>query len=256
MASKSEIDILTSFDSTRPQTAAEIIKATGLPRSTAFRALRLLVDARFLEQRRDGGKYVLGPRMLQLGLTAREQLAPQETLAPPLFGLSSMTQETVTFSLVDAPWRLCVFVLDAPSELRSVAQVGSRYALHLGAGSQVLLANLPEQVAVEALRFHGVPEHELPARLATLADIRTAGAATSTGERVIGASSVAAAVYTGDNLLGSVAVAGPTERVAPRLDQFRAAVIDTARVISTTLTNGRSSRAVSAAGTTNPVRAA
>jgi IclR family transcriptional regulator, KDG regulon repressor len=224
---KSEIDILSSFDSDRARSASEIVAKTKLPRSSVFRALRMLVDAGFLQQPAASGGYVLGRRMLQLGLIARQQLSPEDQVAGPLLALAGRTQETVTFSLVDVPWRLCVYVLDAPSDLRSVAQPGARYGLHLGAASSAILANLPPEVAAETLRFHHVPRREAASRQAELEDIRAKGVAIAFGQRVVGATGVAAPIMLGPTVLGSVAVAGPSERLAPRLD---AIVADVARV--------------------------
>ena len=232
MGRKSEIDILASFDSERAQSAAEIVRKTGLPRSTVFRALRLLVDTAFVRQEPGTSRYVLGPRILQLGLLARQQLSPEELVATPLLALAAQTRETVTFSLVDTPWRLCVFVLDAPSDLRSVAQPGMRYSLHLGAASSAILANLPTDVAIQTLRFHGVPEPDMDAIMAHLDEIRAFGSATSIGQRVAGASSVAAPVMLNGSVFGSVAVAGPSDRMSPHLDEFRTAVTRVAQDLS------------------------
>jgi len=222
---KSEIDILASFDDDRPQSAAEIVRKTGLPRSTVFRAVRLLVDHKFIRQEPGTSKYVLGARLLQLGLIARAQLSPEEVIAPPLLALAAQTKETVTFSLVDIPWRLCVFVLDAPSDLRSVAQAGARYALHLGGASSVILAYLPTEVVDETLRFHGVSDADVGGIREHLEEIRAEGSAISVGRRVAGATSVAAPVFSGDRILGSVAIAGPSDRMAPHLEHFRAEVV-------------------------------
>jgi DNA-binding IclR family transcriptional regulator len=234
---RSEIDILASFDTVSAQSATEIVQRTGLPRSTVFRALRLLVEAGFVNQESGSRQYVLGNRMLQLGLIAREQHAPSDVIIPPLLALGAQTHETITFSLVDIPWRLCVFVLDAPSDLRSVAVAGTRYALHLGAASSAILANLPAEVATETLRYHGVPERKLRAQLAHLEEIRAEGAVVSVGQRVAGASSVASAVKLSGTVYGAIAIAGPSERMAPKLDEFKSAVIKVGAELSERLSS-------------------
>jgi IclR family KDG regulon transcriptional repressor len=243
MGRKSEIDILASFEDERPQSAAQIIKKTGLPRSTVFRALRLLVDAGFIRQEAVSTQYMLGPRLLQLGLIARQQLSPEEVVAPPLLSLATQSNETVTFSLVDLPWRVCVFVLDAPSDLRSVAQAGSRYALHRGGASSAILAHLPEKVAIEVLRYHGVSQREIAKTLTHMAEIRTAGSVVSINQRVAGASSVAAPVFVGGHILGSVAVAGPSDRMAPNLEKLRPTVVAVAQTVSEQLSVAPADRA-------------
>jgi len=215
---KSEIDILLSFENDRPQSASEIVAKTGMPRSSVFRALRMLMDTGFLQQPPGSTGYILGRRLLQLGLIARQQLSPEDQITAPLLALAARTQETVTFSLVDVPWRLCVYVLDAPSDLRSVAQAGARYGLHLGSASSAILANLPPEVAAEVLRFHNVPRREAARRETELEDIRAKGVAIAFGQRVVGATGVAAPILVGTTILGSVAVAGPSERLAPRLE--------------------------------------
>jgi IclR family transcriptional regulator, KDG regulon repressor len=242
MGRKSEIDILASFDSLQPQLAADIVERTGLPRSTVFRALRQLSDDGFVSQEPSTSRYVLGPRMLQLGLIAREQLNLNEFIAPPLLALASQVHETVTFSVVDLPWRLCAFVLEAPSDLRSVASAGTRYPLHSGAASTAILAHLPTDTAEEVLRFHGVPQRELAKRTARLAEIRETGSVVSVGQRVVGATSVAAPILTGDIVFGAIAIAGPSERLAPRLQEFESLVIKVGGELSDRLTQVRPPR--------------
>lgn len=238
MARKSEIDILSSFEGDRPQTASEIVARTKLPRSSVFRALRMLSDAGFLQQRAGSSGYILGHRILQLGLIARQQLSPEDEVLAPLLALAGRTKETVTFSLVDVPWRLCVYVLDAPSDLRSVAQAGVRYGLHLGAASSAILAGLPPEVVSETLRFHGVSRREAVQREGELAQIRERGVAIAFGQRVVGATGVAAPIHVGATVLGSVAVAGPSERLAPNLD----AIVDDVAAVGQDLSQRFSAR--------------
>ena len=242
MGRKSEIDILASFDSLQPRSAADIVERTGLPRSTVFRALRQLSDDGFVTQEPSTSRYVLGPRMLQLGLIAREQLSLNELIAPPLLALASQTHETITFSVVDLPWRLCAFVLEAPSDLRSVATAGTRYPLHLGAASTAILAHLPADTAEEVLRFHGVPQRELTKRTVRLGEIRDAGVVVSVGQRVVGATSVAAPILAGDIVFGAVAIAGPSERMASRVPEFESLVIKVGNELSDRLTQVRPPR--------------
>lgn len=232
MGRRSEIDILTSFNTDSPRTAAEIVADTGLPRSTVFRALRQLVASGLLQQDPRLRRYSLGLEMVRLGDVARRQMDLGHSLSPPLLELAERTHETVTFSVVDVPWRLCVHVIEAPSDLRSVAQAGTRYGLHVGGSSRAILAHLPTEVVDDVLRFHGVDEAERPNYVSQLKAIREEGIAVSVGQRVSGASSVAVPVFLGGTVFGSVAVAGPTDRLAPRFDEVKPFVALAARKLS------------------------
>lgn len=239
----SEIEILSSFGTdSKPLSAAEIIERSGLPRSSVFRSLKSLVASSFVYQDALSKRYVLGPRVLQLGLVARRQLSSEEFIAEPLLELLRKTGETITFSVADVPWRICTYVLEAPSDLRHVAQVGARYPLHLGAAGKVIMAFLPMGIVAGILKVQGFPksqttrfEHELDA-------IRRDGYASTTGERVPGTSSVAAPIFIGDLIFGSVAIAGPTDRMFDVLEKYRPFVIATARAISERLSRGERSK--------------
>jgi len=236
MGRRSEIDILASFDTDTPRSTAEIVAATGLPRSTTFRALRVLAQAGLLQQDPKAKRYSLGTRMLQLGHIARRQLSPEDLASPALLRLTETTQETVAFNVVDIPWRLCVYAVDSPSDLRYGGQPGSRYPLHVGGSSNVILANLPHDIATGVLRYHGVEPDEIPVLLDRLQEVRDSGVAVSVGQRVAGASSVAAPVFLGDEIFGSVAVGGPSDRLGPRIDEYRPLVKQAAAEISERLT--------------------
>jgi DNA-binding IclR family transcriptional regulator len=247
----SELDILNSFDgggangaapgpSSRSQltlSAADIILRTGLPRSSVFRDLRSLLVSGFVHQDAATKRYTLGPRILELGMIARRQLSAEGVVAAPLLELVRQTGESVTFSLLDLPWRVCVYVIEAPSELRQFAQVGARYPLHLGAAGKVILAQLPSDVALAALKAHGVSRAQAVEITGQLERIRAKGYAITTGERVPGSASAAAPVFVGGNLFGSVAVAGPTERISPLLERYRRLVMEVARDLSSRLSS-------------------
>ena len=262
----SQIEILDCFDRTSPAwsggdgasrteltlSAADIIGRTRLPRSSVFRDLKALAASGFVYQDPITKRYALGPRVLQLGLTARRQLGSEDQVVVPLIDLMRETGESVTFSLVDLPWRTCVYMIEAPSELRHFVQVGTRYPLHLGAAGKVILAQLEPDVVAAVLKAHKVTKAQSVALDRQFAQIRSRGYAATTGERVAGASSVAAPVFVGRAVFGSVAVAGPTERFNTQLQKHERMVIEAARRLSARLSAG----ATATTGAGKPVRAA
>ncbi len=245
----SQIRILDCFDRSSPAgshsdgapraeltlSAADIIARTRLPRSSVFRVLKALVAAGFVYQDPLTKRYALGPRILQLGLTARRQLGSGDQVMVPLIDLMHQTGESVSFSLTDVPWRICVNTVEPPSELRHFVQVGSRYPLHLGAAGKVILAYLPPDVAAVVLKTHGVGKVQAAETTSQLAQIRSRGYAITTAERVAGASSVAAPVFVGESIYGSVAVAGPTDRFNSVLDRHQRMVVEAANRLTARL---------------------
>ena len=211
---------------------------TQLPRSSVFRDLKYLIAAGFVYQDPVAKRYALGPRMLQLGLTARRQLGSEDLVVTPLVELMRGTSESVTFSVLDVPWRICVHVIEAPSELRHFVQVGTRYPLHLGAAGKVLLAYLPPEVVATVLKAHGVLKSVGSEILDQLGQIRAAGYAITSSERVMGASSVAAPVFVGPAIYGSVAVAGPMERFDASIEGHQRMVVLAGKHLSARLSTG------------------
>jgi DNA-binding IclR family transcriptional regulator len=236
---RSQLQILLAFDhGPASLTAAEVVSRTGLPRSTVFRCLGTLVDSAFLIQSASGGisHYMLGQRILQLGLAARSHLTAEDMIVGPALDVARETGETVAFSIVDAPMRLCTYVAEAPSDLRHVVRVGARYPLHIGAASKVLLANLVPSVIEAVLRETDLSKAELAALREQLGIIRTEGYAVTTGERVSDSIAVAAPVFVAEHLLGSLAVSGPEERLSHMIDAARDAVIRAAHDTTERLT--------------------
>jgi DNA-binding IclR family transcriptional regulator len=232
----SQLEILEAFDvSDLSVSAADLILRTGLPRSSVFRSLKLLVARGFVHQTTQTRRYTLGARVLQLGLVARRQLTSDDLMVGPLAELVRQTTETVTFSLLDLPWRICACVLEGPSELRQVAQVGMRYPLHLGAAGKVMLAYLDDDVAQSILVSEQLPKLQIAELNAQLREFRTQRYAVTTGERTPGASTIAAPVFLDEHIYGSVAVVGPTERWQQLLERHRPAVVEVASLLSARL---------------------
>lgn len=232
--------------------AADVVRLSSLPRSTVYRGLGRLAKMGFLYRDAPRRRYLLGPKILQLGMLARKYLAAEDVVGPLLLELQQQTGETVTLSILDGTTRLCAYVLEAQSELRQVAQAGARYPLHLGAAGKVILANMKEANATAILRNEKLSRTDLNRILKDLQDIHRAGYAVTSGERVPGASAVAAPVFVRDAIYGSLAVAGPRERMNEVLKRTVPMVVTAAqkvtRDLSTSVLTGLSGADTSRGG--------
>jgi DNA-binding IclR family transcriptional regulator len=222
-----QIEILDCFTKKADALSAnDVIELSGLPRSTVFRSLRLLTDHGFLL--RDGlrKRYLLGPRILRLGTIARVQLGADDFIAGPLHKLSAETGETVTFSILDMPHRICTYVVEAPSDLRYEAHLGDRYPLHVGAAGKVILAHLPAGTIDALLASTDLKRSQVRDLKRDLETIRKDGYAITEGERVPGAIALAAPAFIADLIFGSVAIVGPAARSSTTILDHRSAVLE------------------------------
>jgi len=80
----------------------------GIPRSTTHRTLASLMQAGYLRQPR-GGRYVLGPKLIELGRLALDQRPLQALARPALEDLACLTRDTIHLGARDGTE---VFYLD------------------------------------------------------------------------------------------------------------------------------------------------
>ena len=244
-----ELEIVGSFEQGETLSATDIVRLTGLPRSTVYRSLNILIRSEFLSRDPARRRYLLGPRILQLGMLARRRLAAETIVGPHLLKLQQQTRETVTFSIIDGSHRLCVQVLEAESELRQVAQAGMRYPLHLGAAGKVILAHMDRQVASIILQTQGISPGEAQQALRSLDKIRRQGYAVTVGERVPGVCAAAAPVFVQDAIYGSVAVAGPRDRMRKALGPIIPLVVGAARTLTLEVSSSTAERSTAGKST-------
>jgi DNA-binding IclR family transcriptional regulator len=107
---------------------------------------------------------------------------------------------------------------ESRKEIKMKVELGRLYPLHAGASSRVILAFLPE-VEIDRVLSNGLAPltantiSEVAYLRQLLEQIRFRGYAISTGERQLGAGSVAAAVFGADEqVIGSISLCGPADR--------------------------------------------
>lgn len=93
--------VLDAFDGPGRLTLAQVVRSTGLPRSSAHRMLERLVSMRWL--RRDGRDYELGMRLVELGSLAVHQDRLHAAAMPLLHELYRVTGFVVHLGILDGP---------------------------------------------------------------------------------------------------------------------------------------------------------
>ncbi len=205
----------------RTWSQAEIIRATGLNRSTVNRLVRFLAVQGYLTQMAQSGRYSLGLSAIELGNRANAGFDLRAICQPAMEELAAEVNETVVLSALDTGKMVatCIDQIEGRREgLRVFERIGSTFPLHAGAGPKAILAFLPEDLRINCIQ--GVLERFTANTLTTPAalsddilQIRARGYALSDAETYEGTIGIAAPILgPADIVIGSIAVALPQHR--------------------------------------------
>ncbi|WP_082561529.1 IclR family transcriptional regulator [Microbacterium sp. Root61] len=185
----------------RPTGASVIIDETGLPRSTVYQLLKILVDEGFLVRLDGTHRYALGIAAFELG-AAFSYHQPLTRLGRPV--LNRLVQQTRFSAHVCVLHGRDVLYLDEvrdPSQSPLITDVGVRLPSHLTASGRAILAELPP-AQVRALypdrgaftTRHGTGPNGPSALMRILRQVRTLGFGFVDDDVTPGISSVASVV--------------------------------------------------------------
>ncbi len=238
------VDILELLAASREGLALREVSAQlEAPKSSLLPLLRALTARGLLAQGR-AGEYRLGPQALALGAGSAAHRELPDVARPALVALMRRTGETVFLGTLAGDGLSVVYVDKVESEhlIRYAAGVGDRRPLHATSTGKAILASLPDEQREEILKTLVLERHteltvtNLPALRASLQEIRRSGVCVSVDEMVRGASGVAAPIVDRHgHTVGACTIAGPTDRVRPRLRQLAAEAKAAARSISALL---------------------
>ncbi len=199
----------------------DLAQQIGMPKSTVYRVLRVLLQHELLAQDPETRRFRLGLGALELGHRAYQGLELRRAALPVLNRMASLAGETVLLQVLNQERDrvVCIERVQRQSGLRIILEVGSTAPLHAGASSKALLAFLPEEeieTAIErgltALTSHTITD---PASLRReLEDVRRQGYAVSYGETDEGAAGVSFPIRDlWSRVVASMTIAGPITRM-------------------------------------------
>jgi len=201
--------ILSSFSADRRLIGvSEVAQELGLSRSTAHRYIATLARLGYLYQDPTTRKYVLGPRVLELGFTAINSMELRDVAAPQLRRLCDETGHTVNMAILDDVDIVYIERFRASRRNQDAIDldlhVGSRLPAYCTSMGKVLLAFLPDVERDEVLKritFARRGPNTLTSRTALLAElerVRGSGIAVNNEELAYGLRSVAVPVIAAD----------------------------------------------------------
>ncbi|MBN3512501.1 IclR family transcriptional regulator [Mycolicibacterium septicum] len=213
--------VLDVFDGPGRLTLAEIVRRTGLPRSSAHRILERLVQLRWL--RRDGRDYELGMRLVELGSLALHQDRIHRAAIPLLRDLHRATGLVVHLAVLDGSDVVYLEKIGGQMVAAIPTRIGGRQPAHCTAvGKAILADNPPAEVDLTSgrTRFSISSERQFAAELAK---VRAHGVAFEREESLVGFGCVAAPIGPVGAAVAAVSVCGPMNRMT--FDQRLAAPV-------------------------------
>jgi DNA-binding IclR family transcriptional regulator len=201
--------VLDAFEGPGRLTLAQIVRRTGLPRSSAHRMLERLVQLRWL--RRSGRDYELGMRLVELGSLAVHQDRLVRAAGPLLGELHRATGLVVHLAVLDGP---DVVYLEKIGDQRIPTRVGARQPAHCTAVGKAILAYSDEEAELDLRVRKTKYSISSSAQLAVeLAKVRAHGVAFEREESLLGFGCVAAPIGGPGEAVAAVSVCGPMNRM-------------------------------------------
>jgi DNA-binding IclR family transcriptional regulator len=206
-----------------PVPLERIIRAVGLPRSTAYHLVNAMIEEGFVLHVEDEHRYGLGVAAFEVGSGYSRQEPLQRISRRALAVLADRVGESAHLAVLHGRDVLYVVEERAPGRPPLVTDVGVRLPAALTASGRAILAALPS-AQVRALfpdkdafvDRHGKGPTSLSALRALLSETRQRGYAAEDGEVTPGFASVAAVVTDHNDLpVAGVAVTWSTAGEAP-----------------------------------------
>ncbi len=219
---------------------SEISELVDIPKPTVHTMLRTLERHGLVVQEVEGGKYALGPAVLQLGnayLDGSELRARSSSWADRL---ARQTGEAVWVGVLSGHNVVVVHHAFRPDDLVQILEVGAAVPWHACALGHAIAAHLPDEaqkalLAAPAARLTGRTLTDPEALHEALVGVRERGYAIEDQEATLGDAGLAAAVFDwSGRAVGALGLVGPVDRLlAPEQERRLAdAVRTTARALS------------------------
>ena len=216
-------DILSAFSHAQPSlTLKDVMKATKLPKTTAFRILSTLVSLGYCDFDPRTGEYSLGFVFLKLADIRRRQANVHAVAIPVMREIRNESKETVALSVRSGEQRVHIDFMEGLHPLRRTTEIGVGTPLYVGAASKVLLAGMPDGEIDAYLartplkRFQDTTITDPDALRREIAQIRRLGYAESRGELYSGGGGLAAPLKDwSENTVAAIDVLTPDSRYTP-----------------------------------------
>ncbi len=142
---------------------ADIMRATGLNKTTVHRLLAGLAAHGLADHDAETGRFFVGMRLLSLAEAAKRRFRLAALVEPVLVRLSAQTQDTLTLVVRSGDEAVCLDCREGSFPIKVLTlHAGDRRPLGIGAGSLALLAFLPDAEIERILVQHASARAAFP----------------------------------------------------------------------------------------------
>lgn len=218
MSARRALDVLCAYSAERPEwSVTELSQHLGVHKSTMSRLLTTMEGAGFVRRSSESGRFVLGPRLLEMASLVLARLDVRAIARPWLEELSRASQETVNLAVWDQDEAINVDQIASTQPILYMGWIGRRTPAHASSTGKALLAFQPPDV-IERLLSR--PLTAFTKRTATdptrvrqeLIWIRECGYAMAEDEFQEGVTAVAAPILAHGSVSAVVSISAPTYR--------------------------------------------
>lgn len=235
------LDILAHSDSGVGLT--ELADRLEVHKSTTHRLAMVLESGRYVERNPSTGRYHLGSRLIELGLSAAAQLDVYEIARPHLRALAEEAGETAHLAVLREGEIVSIVKAESTQNLRTPITVGTRTPAHCTSLGKAILAFGPPDRLDAFLKGRKLEPYTpktitSPIRFkAELRAIRERGYSVDNEEREIGLRCIGAPVWNSmGEVIAAISIAGPAFRIAiDKIPDLSRIVMRTAGRVSSSL---------------------
>jgi DNA-binding IclR family transcriptional regulator len=221
----------------------ELAAKLGLHKSTTHRLIMVLESNRFVEKNANTGKYQLGSRVLELGLSALSRLDLGEVATPHLRRLVAESGETAHIGILRNFEVISILNVRSTQALHAPSEVGTRHPVHCSALGKAILAFSSREEVDQFLRertLEAFTRNTITIPSMFIREIETVqrnGYALDDEEREEGLRCVGAPVWnSAGEVIGAVSVSGPVFRITrDRVNALAETVMEAASRMSASL---------------------
>lgn len=219
-------------------TAKEVSTYLNYASSSTFELLKTLSENDYLIMD-ENKKYILGPKLIQLGVTASNYLNINKVARPYLQKLMEIVEETIFLAILSDDEVVYVDKIDSYKTISTNANVGSRKPIYCTGLGKAFLAFMPEKARdkiIEKIEIKAITSHTVTNKEKLLDKVnkyKKLGYAVDNEEIEVGLCCVAAPIYNeSKKMVAAISVSGPKERMSQKKQLIVKTILEISKEIS------------------------